>query len=65
MEFRADLYAAGGQWRRTERYIARHEVEAINTARGLVVALGLDHARLYACDGRGLARLITEVGAEQ
>ncbi|MFC3504783.1 hypothetical protein ACFOOK_27980 [Micromonospora krabiensis] len=65
MEYRADLYAAGDVYKDRERYYARNEVEAVDAARQLVVAHGLDHAVLYATDGNGHARRITKVGAEQ
>lgn len=63
--YRADLYAAGERFDHTERYDARHEVEAIDTARQLVVAFGLNSATVFKCDGLGHAARIAKVGAEQ
>ncbi|MEU5946333.1 hypothetical protein ABZ793_12315 [Micromonospora sp. NPDC047465] len=65
MEYRADLYAAGAQFQRTERYVARHETEAIDAARQMVVALGLDYAEVYISDGHGRAQHVAMVGAER
>ncbi|MGK5737295.1 hypothetical protein [Micromonospora sp. URMC 103] len=63
--YRCDLYAAGARFRRTERFIARHEVEAVETARGLVVAHGVDYAVVYVADGAGHVEHIAMVGAER
>lgn len=65
MEFRADLYAAGGLYRDRTRFYARHEEEAVEAARQLVVAHGLDHALLFVSDSPSQARLIAKVGAER
>lgn len=60
-----DLYAAGDVWRRTERFVARHEVEAVTTARGLIVAHGLDRARVWSTDGAGQLQHVEWVEAER
>lgn len=64
MEYRVDLYA-GDVFARTERFVARHEVEAVTTTRGLIVALGLDRARVWSTDGAGRLHHVTWVGAER
>ncbi|MFE9955813.1 hypothetical protein [Micromonospora sp. NPDC005299] len=61
--YRADLYAAGDRFTGTERFDASNPVEAVEIARQWVVALGLDHAVLYACDGTGLTQHVAQVGA--
>jgi hypothetical protein len=63
--YRADLYAADEVYDRTERYAARHHTEAVDTARGLAVAHGLDHARVFVTDGAGCAEFLIRVGAER
>ena len=63
--YRADLYAVGYVWRRTERFDAANPVEAVEITRQWVVALGLNHAVLYACDGTGLTQHVAKVGAER
>ncbi|WP_030487250.1 hypothetical protein [Micromonospora chokoriensis] len=65
MEYRVDLYAAGDVFARTERFVARHHTEAVDTARGLAVAYGLDHARVFVTDGAGQAQFLIRVGAER
>ncbi|MFG3702359.1 hypothetical protein ACGF5C_31430 [Micromonospora sp. NPDC047620] len=65
MEYRADLYAAGAEFDHTERYIARNETEAIDAARQMVVALGLDYAEVYRTDGHGEITHVAMVGAER
>ncbi|MEU4640805.1 hypothetical protein [Micromonospora sp. NPDC023814] len=65
MEYRADLYAAGAAFDHTERYIARNETEAIDAARQMVVAHGLDYAEVYTSDGQGGVTHIAMVGAER
>lgn len=63
--YRADLYATGEVYERTERYVARHHTEAVDTARGLAVAHGLDHAQVFVTDEEGGAEHILRVGAER
>ncbi|MEU4399804.1 hypothetical protein [Micromonospora orduensis] len=63
--YRADLYAAGEVYDHTERYVARHHTEAVDTARGLAVAEGLDHAQVFVTDGAGGATHIARVRAER
>lgn len=63
--YRADLYATGEVYNHTERYVARHHTEAADTARGLAVAHGLDHAKLYVTDDNGGAAFLLRVGAER
>ena len=63
--FRADLYAAGAQFDRTERFDASNPVEAVEIARQRVVALGLDYAIVYAADGLGRTSHVAKVGAER
>ncbi|MEV0725984.1 hypothetical protein AB0I37_24800 [Micromonospora purpureochromogenes] len=65
MDFRADLYAHGGTFYRTERFVADGHDEALEVARLKVVALGLDHADVYEADGLGGAAYLDTVGAER
>nr|WP_146218375.1 hypothetical protein [Micromonospora acroterricola] len=65
MEYRVDLYAADGVYQDTVGFVARNEVEAVITARGLVVAKGLDRARVWRRDGAGQLQHIEWVGAER
>jgi hypothetical protein len=65
MNYRADLYAAGDRFIRTERFDASNPVEAVEIIRQWVFALCLDHAVLYACDGTGLTQHVAKVGAER
>ena len=63
--YRADLYALGARFTGTERFDASNPVEAVEITRQRVVALGLDHAVLYTCDGTGLTQHVAKVGAER
>jgi hypothetical protein len=65
MEYRVDLYAAGGVHHDTVGFDASNEVEAVITARGLVVAQGLDRARVWQRHGAGQLQHIEWVGAER
>lgn len=65
MDFRADLYADGDRFDRTERFVADDHDEALEVARQLVVAHGLDHALVYEADGLGGASYLETVGAER
>ncbi|MCX5119192.1 hypothetical protein OG992_18565 [Micromonospora sp. NBC_00362] len=65
MEYRVDLYAAGGVYRDTVGFVARNEVEAVVTARGLVVEQGLARARVWQRHGAGQLQHIEWVGAER
>lgn len=63
--YRADLYAAGPLWQRTERYDASNPVEAVETARQKVAAHDSEYALVYAADGNGHTTYIAKVGAER
>lgn len=60
-----DLYAAGGVHDDTVGFVANNEAEAVVTARGLVVAKGLDRARVWRRLGDGRLQHIEWVGAER
>lgn len=65
MDFRADLYAIGGRFERTERFTAANRDEAKETARRLVVERGLDYAVVYLAFGDGRTTHIAMVGASR
>jgi hypothetical protein len=65
MSFRADLYGPGDHFDRTERYDADSRPEAVETARQLVVALGLHGATVWESDDLGRIEYVDTVGAER
>ncbi|MFG3639062.1 hypothetical protein ACGF3C_02160 [Micromonospora sp. NPDC047762] len=65
MEYRVDLYAAGGVYRDTVGFVARNEVEAVTAARELLAKPGVARARVWLRGAPGQLQHIAWVGAER